>query len=90
MNATLPPGQYEILIEYSWVGPGYLRQLNVTMAYLQINGHVIDLTTGNNESSITIYNEYYGGAIVITAYANYVVNTTIYIRQLLINGPICG
>ncbi|ADN50429.1 DUF2079 domain-containing protein [Vulcanisaeta distributa] len=89
MNATLPPGQYEILIKYSWVGPGYLRQLNVTMAYLQINGHVIDLTTGSNESSITIYNEYYGD-IVITAYANYVVNTTIYIRQLLINGPICG
>ncbi|WP_252900258.1 hypothetical protein [Vulcanisaeta sp. JCM 14467] len=89
VNVTLPPGQYDILIEYSWVGPEYLRQLNTTMAYLQVNGHVIDLITGGNESSITIYNRYYG-SIVIIAYVNYVVNTTIYIRQLLIKGPICG
>ncbi|WP_243678372.1 hypothetical protein [Vulcanisaeta distributa] len=85
----MPPGTYYVTIRYSWVGPKYLRSLNVTLAYLRINSYTVDLTTGNNETSITIYNKYYGN-ITITAYANYVVNTTIYIRQLLINGPICG
>lgn len=89
VNATLLPGQYNMTITYSWVGPEYLRQLNATLAYLQINGHTIDLTTNKDQVSITMYNRYYGN-VFITMYANYVVNTTVLIRQFIINGPLCG
>ncbi len=89
VNVTLPPGQYDIVIQYSWVGPEYLRLLNITLAYIKVNGYTIDLTIDNNESLITIYNKYYG-SIAITVYANYVVNTTIYIERFIINGPVCN
>ncbi len=89
INATLPPGQYNMTITYLWTGPEYLRQLNATLAYLQINGRTIDLTTGNNQVLITIYNKYYED-VFITIYANYIINTTVVIRQLTINGPLCN
>ncbi len=89
VNVTLLPGQYNMTITYSWVGPEYLRQLNTTLAYLQINGHMIDLTTNRDQVSITMYNRYYEN-VFITMYANYVVNTTVLIRQFIINGPLCG
>lgn len=64
VSEALPPGKYYIAILYSWVGPEYLKSLNATLAYLRINGYAVDLTAGNNEASITIYNKYYGNITI--------------------------
>ncbi len=88
-DVALPPGRYEVVIRYSWVGPEYLRPLNTTLAYIRIGNYAVSLTTGDYEVVAIVDNEYYGN-VAIMAYANYIVNTTVSIKQLMITGPLCG
>ncbi|WP_069806571.1 DUF2079 domain-containing protein [Vulcanisaeta thermophila] len=84
----LPPGNYTVTINYTWSGPTYLRGTGTALALLNINGKSLPLPTGADEASLMISMPVYG-ELTITAYANYVINTTVYLHSITISGPLC-
>jgi len=86
---ALPPGLYSIEVTYGWSGPQYLRAINTTLALIRVGTTTINLSTDNNNATTIIKLNYYTN-ITITAYANYIVNTTVYVNSITIKGPLCG
>jgi uncharacterized membrane protein len=85
----LLPGVYNVTITYGWVGPEYIKSLNVSLASVDFDGRSVDLRVGSNEVSFTVRVDGYV-EVPIVAYANYVVNSTYFVRSIVIVGPLCG
>ncbi|MGC8543317.1 MAG: DUF2079 domain-containing protein [Vulcanisaeta sp.] len=88
-SIALPPGTYNITIDYEWAGPQYLRGTNTVLAFVKIGTNTLDITTNNLTSSLLITLNQYTN-ISITAYSNYIVNTTVAITSIKITGPECN